>query len=121
MGRRVKYLTRNNFVFASEFDQVIWANSFPVASVAKWCCRDVRTIWDWRSGARPCPRWAFDLVLYRALDLAPGWRLRLYYPAWVDLRWGWFGGDRFVAANDVAVSAYDQMEAGKLSCEVVDG
>lgn len=35
---------------------------FPLHVAAKMCCRSVRTVQDWESGAQPCPAWALRLI-----------------------------------------------------------
>lgn len=58
-------------VFFQAFDQV--ALEFGPSSegnlrVSKILGRDVRTIHDWRIGAKACPRWAFELLRLTAKE-----------------------------------------------------
>lgn len=58
-----KIKSKNKFCFASEFAAARLMGGFSTRSVAKMCCRDVRTIRDWESGAKPCPAWALRLLV----------------------------------------------------------
>lgn len=85
MSRR-KYLTRENFVFPSAFDALLYETGTTTIRAAKLLNRTRRTVHDWRTGHRPVPRWAFQLVYYAALDLPPLHLERLKWRRWVDLR-----------------------------------
>ena len=61
----VKRISSRTHVFAAAFDQLcISFGPRPASdkSVAAIVCRDVRSIRDWRSGLKACPRWAYELV-----------------------------------------------------------
>lgn len=106
--RYARAMSRNNYAFASAFDSLVWSNGLKDAWVAKWVCRDVRTVKDWRSGARPCPKWAFDLVFFQVLDDTRPVRKRIAHHAWVDLRF-LFGPQGEDGANDARLLD-DQVE-----------
>jgi hypothetical protein len=57
-----KIKSRNKFCFASEFIAARQIAGFSLASAAKMCGRNVRTVRDWESGAQPCPAWALRLI-----------------------------------------------------------
>lgn len=60
-----KHITSRSHVFAAAFDQLCLSFGPRPASdksVAAIVCRDVRSIRDWRSGLKACPRWAYELV-----------------------------------------------------------
>lgn len=101
MSRR-KYLTRENFVFPSEFDWLLYSTGTTTIRAAKLLNRTRRTVHDWRTGRRPVPRWAFELVYYVSLDVAPLQLERIAWRRWVDLR-RYFGAPanepRFLQAN----------------------
>lgn len=85
MSRR-KYLTRENFVFPSEFDWLLYSTGTTTIRAAKLLNRTRRTVHDWRTGRRPVPRWAFQLVYYASLDVAPLQLERIAWRRWIDLR-----------------------------------
>lgn len=85
MSRRY-WLTRNNFVFPSEFDALLYSTGTTTIRAAKLLNRTRRTIHDWRTGNRPVPRWAFQLVYYESLNLPSVQLERLRWRRWVDLR-----------------------------------
>lgn len=60
-----KKITSRTHVFSTAFDQLCLAfgpDKQGNESVAKIVCRDVRSVRDWRSGLKACPRWAYELV-----------------------------------------------------------
>lgn len=101
MSRR-KYLSRENFVFPSEFDGLLYSTGTTTARAAKLLNRTRRTVHDWRTGRRPVPKWAFQLVYYASLDLPALQLERIKWRRWVDLR-PYFGAPandgRFLQAN----------------------
>jgi len=79
-------LSRKDFAFASEFDALLWRTGTNNARAADVLRRDVRTVRDWRTGKRPCPRWAFQLIYFTKWESTSTWLIRCRYLAWVDLR-----------------------------------
>ena len=59
-------ITSKTHVFSSAFDALTLglggSDRERLGLIREIVCRDSRTIRDWLSGARPCPRWAFELV-----------------------------------------------------------
>lgn len=91
MGSR-RHRSGNNFVWPSAFDDLLWRTGTPTRTAAAWLNRTPRTVHDWRTGRRPVPRWAFQLVKFLAWDRFETWRADLhlwrYRPA-IDLREIW--------------------------------
>ena len=54
--------TRNNTAFPEELDYLMRHHPITVKDVARILNRTPRTIHDWRTGKRPVPRWAVDLL-----------------------------------------------------------
>lgn len=60
-----KIRTSRTHVFSSAFDEICsdyGPDSEGNKNIAKILCRNVRTIRDWRSGNKACPRWAYELI-----------------------------------------------------------
>lgn len=79
-------LSGKDFAFASEFDSLLWRTGTSLKAAAQVLRRDVRTVRDWRTGKRPCPRWAFQLLYFTRWRTAESWLGRVRHLAWVDLR-----------------------------------
>jgi len=93
--RKPRSLSRNSFVFPSEFDWLLYQTGTTNARAARLLCRHVRSIEDWRAGRRPVPRWAFELVRLWSMELPQVVRVKHAHHAWID--WRIYCGDR--AAN----------------------
>lgn len=107
MSRR-RARSGNNFVFPSEFDWLLFSTGTTTRRAAKLLGRTTRTVRDWRSGRRPVPRWAFQLVYYAALDVPELQLERARFRGWVDLR-RWFpepaNADQFLQAQEPSPAA----------------
>ena len=79
-------LSGKNHVFPSEFDWLLYSTGTTTRRAAVLVNRTRRTVHDWRTGRRPVPRWAFQLVYYSSLDLPELVLERARYRSWVDLR-----------------------------------
>lgn len=103
--KRRRALTGNNFVFPSEFDWLLFSTGTTTKRAARMLGRTARTIHDWRTGRRPVPRWAFQLVYYASLDLPELVLEKVRYRPFVDLR-RYFpepaNAERFLQAPEVA-------------------
>lgn len=84
--RRRRVLSGKNHVFPSEFDWLLYSTGTTTRRAAALLNRTRRTVHDWRTGRRPVPRWAFQLVYYTALDLPEVMVERARHRAWVDFR-----------------------------------
>jgi len=84
--KRRRALSGKNHVFPSEFDWLLYSTGTTTARAALLLNRTRRTVRDWRTGCRPVPRWAFQLVYYAALDLPELVFDRCRYRPWIDLR-----------------------------------
>jgi hypothetical protein len=65
--------SRNNFVWPSEFDELLYRGGLKTPQAAILLGRTRRTIGDWRAGNRPVPRWAFRLVQLTLLERYEAW------------------------------------------------
>lgn len=62
MARKISSRTH---VFSTAFNELCFAfgpDKSGNQSIAKIVCRNVRSVRDWRSGLKACPRWAYELV-----------------------------------------------------------
>lgn len=94
---RNRPLSGKNFVFPAAFDELLWRGGIRTPEAARLLNRTQRTVRDWRSGARPVPRWAFRLVELTLLDRWEAWGVAPVlwaYPARLDLRFYLPGGRR---------------------------
>lgn len=70
---RKRGLSRNYFVWPSEFDALLHQTGTPTRAAARILGRTVRTVSDWRMGNRPVPRWAFLLLQFIVWDRRDQW------------------------------------------------
>jgi hypothetical protein len=57
-----RFRTSTTHVFSAAFDQLIVTSGIPVERICKLFNRDIRTVQDWRTGKRPCPKPFFELL-----------------------------------------------------------
>lgn len=116
---RNRPLSGKNFVFPAAFDELLWRGGIRTPEAARLLNRTQRTVRDWRSGARPVPRWAFRLVELTLLDRWEAWGVAPVlwaYPARLDLRFYLPGG----AGNDPAGPLEPVPEAAQVAVPEAD-
>lgn len=79
-----RFLSRNYFVHPAEFDALLDSIGIGTKAASRILCRTVRTVTDWRSGKRPVPRWAFELLRLRELERYEAWRVALHFSTYHD-------------------------------------
>lgn len=87
MSRRPR--SGKNFVWPSELDHMLWRTGTRTAAAARIVGRTERTVRDWRSGRRPVPRWAFELLRFVIWERVDTFRVHAAVwarPTDIDLR-----------------------------------